>query len=237
MAYLSVIIVVVLTLKAQAQTPSAPAPGPSGPINITGILERGGQYNTFIQFLRETQVGNQINNQVNTSTEGMTVFAPTDNAFTNLPAGTLNRLTNQQQVQLVQYHVLPRYYSLSTLLTVSNPVRTQASGQDGGVFGLNFTGQGSQVNVSTGMVETFVNNALRQSFPLAVYQVDRVLLPLEFYQAKPPGPPPSVNTTNATRPTQDPQAEPPSSASARLNINMGFGLVGAVSLFCMGLFL
>ncbi|NBH76537.1 hypothetical protein D3Z29_11850, partial [Rodentibacter pneumotropicus] len=59
----------------------------------------------------------------------------------NLPAGTLNKLTNQQQVQLVLYHICPKYYSLTDLTSVSNPVRTQATGQDGGVFGLNFTGR------------------------------------------------------------------------------------------------
>ncbi|KAM7498060.1 hypothetical protein LguiA_022474 [Lonicera macranthoides] len=219
----------------QAQTPSAPAPAPSGPINITAILEKGSQYTTFIRFLTETQVANQINNQVNTSTEGMTVFAPTDNAFTNLPTGTLNNLTDNQHVQLILYHVLPKYYSLQSLLTVSNPVRTQATGQDGGVFGLNFTGNGNQVNVSSGIVETFVNNALRQIFPLAVYQVDKVLLPVEFYQAKAPvAAPPAVNGTvtssgsNGTRATDD--APGPNSGSGRVSV--GFGLIG---LFCMGL--
>ncbi|KAM7498061.1 hypothetical protein LguiA_022475 [Lonicera macranthoides] len=123
----------------QAQTPS-----PSGPINITTILEKGSKYTTFIRLTTETQVANQINNQVNTTTEGMTVFAPTDSAFANLPTGTLNTLTDNQRVQLVLYHVLPKSYSPQSLLTVSNPVRTQATGRNGQVFGLNFTGNGNQ---------------------------------------------------------------------------------------------
>ncbi|KAL0302101.1 UNVERIFIED_CONTAM: Fasciclin-like arabinogalactan protein 6 [Sesamum angustifolium] len=130
----------------------------------------------------------------------MTVFAPTDNAFNNLPSGTLNNLTDQQHVQLVLYHICPKYYSLDSLLTVSNPVRTQASGQDGGVFGLNFTGQGNQVNVSTGIVEVPLYNALRKDFPLAVYQVDKVLLPEEFYEAKAPA---------ASPPAADGSSSPP----------------------------
>lgn len=229
------------TPQLQAQTPSAPAPAPAGPINITAILEKGSQYTNFISFLIDNGIDKQINNQVNSSTEGMTVFAPTDNAFANLPAGTLNNLTDHQQVQLILYHVLSKYYSLANLLTVSNPVRTQASGQDNGVFGLNFTGQATQVNVSTGIVETFVNNPLRQDRPLAVYQVDKVLLPLEFYVAKPPAAaPPAKNTTkggdheadDAPKPTKDkPAAE--KSGSGRMNV--GLGLVGGIWLFCMGM--
>ncbi|PQM37883.1 fasciclin-like arabinogalactan protein 13 [Prunus yedoensis var. nudiflora] len=175
----------------QAQT--APAPGPAGPLNFTGILDKNGQYTTFIRLLIQTQVASQITNQLNSSTEGLTVFAPTDNAFTSLKAGTLNNLTTQQQVDLVLYHVLPKYYTLASLLTVSNPVRTQATGQDGGAYGLNFTGSGNQVNVSSGVVETPINNALRQQFPLAVYQVDKVLLPNDLFGAKAPAsaPPPA----------------------------------------------
>ncbi|XP_059659785.1 fasciclin-like arabinogalactan protein 13 [Cornus florida] len=220
----------------QTLAQSAPAPAPSGPINITAILVKGGQFTTFIRLLTSTtDVANQINTQVNSSTEGMTVFAPTDNAFDNLPAGYLNNLESQKQVQLVLYHVLPKFYSLPSLLTVSNPVRTQATGNDGGVFGLNFTGQGSQVNVSTGVVVTQVNNPLRTDFPLAAYTVDKVLLPLEFNQTKSPAPAPTPATTtvNGTKTNTTVAAEPPSNGSGRMRI--GWGLVAGMGLFCMGL--
>ncbi|CAA2977095.1 Hypothetical predicted protein [Olea europaea subsp. europaea] len=208
---------------------SAPAPAPSGPINITGILEKAGQYTTFIRLLNQTQAGNQINNQLNNSNEGMTVFAPTDNAFLNLPAGTLNKLSAQQQVQLVQYHVLPKYHTIENLQTVSNPVRTQATGQDGGVFGLNFTGQGNQVNVSTGIVDVPIYNAVRKNFPLAVYQVDKVLLPVEFFQAKAPAPsPPALNGTksNSDDDNKAPDASSPANGSGKMSL--GFGLVSGL---------
>lgn len=232
---------VLFLLSTQAQAQSAPAPSPAGPINITGILDKNGQYTTFIRLLTTTQVATQITNQLNSSTEGMTVFAPTDNAFQSLKAGTLNGLTDQQQVQLVLYHILPKYYSLTQLLTVSNPVRTQATGQDGGVFGLNFTGQGNQVNVSTGLVEIEINNALRKDSPLAVYQVDKVLLPLELFGAKAPSsaPAPAKSTSSATNSTTVSSGEPTASKnndSGSGKLNVGLGFVVALGLTCMGFF-
>lgn len=230
----SLTTLLLLTPFTSAQSSSAPAPSSSTAINITGILDKDGQYTVFIRMLTSTQVGSQIDNQVNNSNQGMTVFCPTDNAFNNLPAGYLNNLTSQQQVILVLYHVVPQYLTLAALQTVSNPVRTQASGQDGGgVFGLYFSGNNNQVNVSTGIVETPVNNPLRQQFPLAMYEVDKVLIPKEFSEAAAPAPsPPAANTTSGSNSTKS-TAAPSSSGSGRLG--MGLGLVAGFGLLGIGL--
>ncbi|KAL8461181.1 hypothetical protein ACS0TY_032603 [Phlomoides rotata] len=228
-----------LLLSPTITAQSAPAPAPSGPINVTAILEKAGQYTIFIRFLNVSQAGNQINNQVNNSHDGMTVFAPTDNAFNNLPAGTLNDLNDQQQVQLVLYHICPKYYSLSDLQTVSNPVRTQASGQDNKEFGLHFKGgQGSQVNVSTGVVDVPIYNALRKDSPLAVYQVDQVLIPKEFSDAKAPAASPPRNSGGFGRSSGGGDATAPSTSNpgnAAGKMGVGLGLVSAIWVVCMGL--
>ncbi|XVE49987.1 hypothetical protein DITRI_Ditri01bG0126000 [Diplodiscus trichospermus] len=233
---LSLSALLLFTSTALAQT--APAPSPPGPLNFTGILDKNGQYTYFLRLLAETQVGSQIQNQLNGTTEGFTVFAPTDNAFNNLKSGTINNLDEQKKVQVVLYHVLPKYYSLNDLQFVSNPVRTQASDQDGHSLGLNFTGQNNQVNVSTGLVETQINNALTQRKPLAVYQVDKVLLPAEFFEAKSPAAAPSPGTktssagSNSTASTADEPASADGSGSS--GRNMGLGLIVGLALACMG---
>ncbi|KAM3301890.1 fasciclin-like arabinogalactan protein 9 [Capsicum chacoense] len=225
----------------QAQSPTAPAPAPTGPIDIFAILKKENQYNTFIKFLNETQVGTQINNQVNNSNEGMTVFAPSDNAFNNLPGGTLNKLNDQQKVQLIQYHVIPKFYTFDDLQTVSNPVRTQATGQKGEPFGLNFTGQNNQVNVSSGVVTTNIYNAIRKERPLAVFQLDKVLLPVEFTDAKAPStddaPAPSGDTTKKGTSADNTKAKEPSPASTTPNDakRISVGILGLISgVFLMG---
>ncbi|KAF8695959.1 hypothetical protein HU200_036837 [Digitaria exilis] len=183
-------VALALVPAALAQAP-APAATPSGPPNVTAILEKGGQYTTFMRLMKETQQDTQLNSQLNSSFGnngggGYTVFAPTDNAFNNLKPGTLNSLTQQQQVSLVQGHVLPSYYSMDSFQTASNPVRTQASGRDG-PYTLNITSDtNNQVNVSSGVVEVRINNALYSTKPLAVYSVDKVLLPVELFGAKAP---------------------------------------------------
>ncbi|KAH8479605.1 hypothetical protein H0E87_000172 [Populus deltoides] len=227
-----------LSLHAQAQAPAAPAPAPSGPVNFTAVLVKGGQFVTFISLLNKTQTFNQIENQINSSSEGMTIFAPTDNAFSNLKSGALNGLSQQQQVQLLQYHMLPKFYSLSNLLLVSNPVPTQASGQEG-VWGLNFTGQSNQVNVSTGLVEVQVNNALRQDFPLAVYPVDKVLLPEELFGAKPPSASPPAPATKGSSSgksnSSDTAAEPSPGKNSAGGRNVALGLIFGLGFVSVGI--
>ncbi|XP_039142818.1 fasciclin-like arabinogalactan protein 9 [Dioscorea cayenensis subsp. rotundata] len=215
MAYLTIILGALLILSTPnllihaKTTPIAPGPTPA-PLNLTGVLEKGGQYTTFLRLLKETQVGQQVQSQLNNSYDGLTIFAPTDNAFSNLKAGTLNSLNAQEQVSLILYHVLPRYYSLVTFETASNPVRTQASGSNG-VYAVNITSSTNQVNVSTGIVNTPVQTVLYSDFPLAVYSVDKVLLPYDLFGPKPPASAPEPADHSPKKPTKkSPAADAPS---------------------------
>lgn len=171
-------------------TAQAPAPAPAGPTNITAVLTKAGQFNTLIRLLETTQLGDQINTLLNNSNQGLTIFAPTDNAFSSLKPGMLNSLTDQQKVQLVQFHILPNFLSLSQFQTASNPLRTQAGNSNNGEFPLNVTTSGNQVNITTGVVNTTVSNSIYSDGQLAVYQVDQVLLPLEFFHSPAPAPAP-----------------------------------------------
>ncbi|CAM0882028.1 unnamed protein product [Alopecurus aequalis] len=221
---------------SQAQAP-APSATPSGPQNVTAILEKGGQYTTFIRLLKSTQQDTQLNSQLNNSFNGngYTMFAPTDNAFNNLKAGTLNSLTQQQQVALVQGHILPQYYTMESFQTASNPIRTQASGQDG-PFTLNITSSANnQLNVSSGVVTVSVNNALSAVKPLAVYSVDKVLLPNELFGAKAPAAAPTASKGGKTKKGDaasgpagsDDDVTPTGAAGARA---VGWGVAGMAAL-------
>ncbi|MQM03599.1 hypothetical protein Taro_036379 [Colocasia esculenta] len=217
----------------------APAASPQ-PSDLIGILVKGGQFSALIRLLNETQVGTQIKNQLNDSYGGLTIFAPTDNAFNNLKTGALNDLSTQNQVSLVLFHVLPRYYSFDMFQTVSNPVRTQASDDT-----LNITSTTNQANVSTGVDETRINTALYETFPLAVYPVDSVLLPYSLFGAKPPASAPSTAPAKSPKAPSTPAAGPGTaaattsspSAASHEGRRAGWGLimVGVAGLVSLGL--
>ncbi|CAI9089301.1 OLC1v1023856C1 [Oldenlandia corymbosa var. corymbosa] len=239
-------LLLTLFLLSQTNAQTTPAPGPAaedaGPINVTAILAKPGQFSQFIRFLNETQVATQINNQVNNSNQGMTVFAPTDNAFQNLPGGALNNLTNQQKVLLILYHVLPQYYTLTTLSTASNPVRTQASDNDGKPFVLLVSGEvnQNQVNVtSSDGVQTTIYNTVRKDYPLAIFQVDKVLWPAEFNESKAEAPAPATtpkggSPKGSSNGTATAAAEPAPGNGAQ-SVKVGLGLVSGLWVLCMGL--
>ncbi|XP_054802818.1 fasciclin-like arabinogalactan protein 11 [Prosopis cineraria] len=197
-----------------AQTPAL-APAPAGPTNITKILEKAGQFTTFIKILKATQVADTINNQLNNSNQGLTIFAPTDNAFTNLKPGTLNSINSQEQLQLVQFHVLSSLYTMSQFQTASNPLRTQAGNSDKGEFPLNVTTSGNQVNITTGVVNATVANTIYTDKQFAVYQVDQVLLPLALF-----GPPPTAAPAPApTKPEKNVRASDAPSGSSDTTVD------------------
>ncbi|VAH78176.1 hypothetical protein VPH35_052440 [Triticum aestivum] len=240
MAARSGIVVVAAALLALVAVSQAQAPGPSatpaGPPNVTAILVKGGQYTTFMRLMKETQQDTQLNSQLNNSFNGngYTVFAPTDNAFNNLKPGTLNSLTQQQQVSLVQAHILPQYYTMESFQTASNPVRTQASGEKEPIT-VNIVATNNQVNVTTGLVEVAVNNALSAVKPLAVYSVDKVLLPQALFGAKAPAPAPAAPKGAKTKKGEaasgpaasDDDAAPTGAAGARA---VGWGMAGMAAL-------
>ncbi|CAI9762071.1 unnamed protein product [Fraxinus pennsylvanica] len=172
-----------------ALVPAPPAMAPaSGSTDVTAILGKVGHFTTFIRLLKATQLADQLNTQLYKSNQGLTVFAPTDDAFSNLKLGMLNSLTDQQKYQLVQFHVLPSFFSVSQLQTASNPLRTQAGGSDG-QFPFNVTTSGNQVNITTDMVNATVADTVYTDKQLAVYEVDKVLLPHGLFV--PPSPPPA----------------------------------------------
>lgn len=217
----------------------APAPGPSGPTNITKILEKAGQFTTLIRLMKATQLSDQINTQLNNSNQGMTVFAPTDNAFASLKAGTLNSLSDQQKVSLLQFHVVPTYLTNSQLQTVSNPLRTQAGDTASDKFPLNVTASGNQVNVTTGVVDTTVSNSIYTDGTLAVYQVDKVLLPMSLFGTPSPAPAPEPLKKKKSGADDDAPATDAGSASVDTSSAVAFGthlhgwFIGVVALITM----
>ncbi|KAK7324950.1 hypothetical protein VNO77_28925 [Canavalia gladiata] len=171
----------------------APTPAiPKAPtIDVVQILSKAKRFSVLIRLLKTTQLMNQLNSQLVTSgSGGLTMFAPQDGAFSKLKAGFLNSLNDRQKVELLQFHTLSSFISLSNFDTLTNPVQTQA-GDDSKRLQLNVTTYGgSQVSMTTGAVNATVTGTVYTDNKLAIYEVDKVLLPLDFLlpKAKAPSP-------------------------------------------------
>ncbi|XP_020235854.1 fasciclin-like arabinogalactan protein 12 [Cajanus cajan] len=174
--------------------PNSPSSGPdsSASQDIVKILRKAISFNTLIRFLKTTQIINQVNAQLVTSKNGgLTILAPDDGAFSELKAGYFNSLGDRQQKALIQFHVLPVYVSSSNFDSLSNPVLTLASDSPTG-YQINVTAYGNSVNISTGVVNATLTGIVYTDKTLAIYHVDKVLIPLDFSKPKAIAPAPAV---------------------------------------------
>lgn len=162
----------------------------TAPPNITDILIKGGQYTTLLSLLTATNLAPQVVSLINSSQDGVTVFAPTNSAFSALPPNALPSLSTTQQTNILLYHVLPKFYTTSELRTASKPLMTAASGANRGGYTIEVIAGSGQVNLSTGVVVVPLGAALNVTRPLAVYSIESVLLPVEIFGAKSPVPAP-----------------------------------------------
>ncbi|CAN1249619.1 Fasciclin-like arabinogalactan protein 11 [Linum perenne] len=209
------LILSILLHGSSAQSPAA-APAPPGPVNITKVLEKAGQFSVFIRLLRATREDLTLNGQLNNSNNAVTIFAPSDSAFTSLKSGTLNSLNDQEKSELIQFHI-----------TVSNPVTTQAG--TGDRLALNVTTSGNSVNITTGMTNTSVSGTVYTDGQLAVYQVDQVLLPVDLFTPKPPAPAPAPEKAKKKKKAEDAADSPAGVAKDSSDGERGFMVVNWVS--------
>ena len=104
-------------------------------------------------------------------------------------------------------------------------MRTQA-GSDPDRLALNMTSSGNQVNMTTGIVNTTISGTVYSDNQLAVYQVDKVLLPRDFFVAKspPPAPAPEKTRTSKKKSADSPDEAPADDNSAAVSLKQAFGM-------------
>lgn len=192
-------LVLIFSPSAYSQSPPppmltpTPAPAPSpGCGNLTNLLTVAGPYGTFLRLLQSTKVITTLQNQANDTDQGLTLFVPKDSAFAALTNPSLQNLTQDQLKSICLFHALSEYYSLASFTTLSqkDPVSTMA----GGPYTLNFTDTMGSISISSGWTSTQVSSAVCSTNPVAIYQVDKVLLPEAIYGTNIPPPPPPAPT-------------------------------------------
>ncbi|CAA0825059.1 Fasciclin-like arabinogalactan protein 7 [Striga hermonthica] len=176
-------------INGQSESP-APAPAPEY-VNLTDLLSVAGPFHTFLNYLETTKVIQVFQNAANNSDDGITIFVPRDSAFSTSVQHRLSNLTQDQLKSICLFHALNRYYPLSNFTDLSrqNPIPTLAGG---GLNSINVTDHSGTISIDSGWTRTRVTSAVHAAVPVAIYQVDGVLLPEAIFGTDiPPTPAPA----------------------------------------------
>lgn len=159
-------------------------PPPAG-VNITGALIDGGDFNVVAAMLAASGVDAELERDEKGA--GITVFAPTDEAFAALPrTKRVQSLPADQKAAVLRFHVLHSYYPLGSLEGIVNPVQPTLAteGTGAGRFTLNITRVNNSVALGTGIVQATITRTVFDQNPVAVFGISRVLLPREIFDRK-----------------------------------------------------
>ncbi|KAG8365154.1 hypothetical protein BUALT_Bualt18G0074800 [Buddleja alternifolia] len=187
----------VIQISAILPSPEAEAPAPDpSQMNLTSILSAHG-----CKVFADTLLANPAEQTFESNIKsGVTIFCPGDDAMKSFLPKYKN-LTSDGKQSLLEYHGIPVYQSLSGLRSSNGLTNTLATD---GAKKYDFTVQndGTDVTIKTKIVTATIVNTLIDEQPLAIYEVDKVLMPIELFKgALPPAPAPA--------PTPEADAAPP----------------------------
>ncbi len=153
------LVLLLLAPLSQAQDTAQPAAEENADLLTT--LESLGTFNVLVKALRDTGLDAAL-----TTDETFTLFAPTDDAFQALPAGTLDGLTTEQLTGVLRRHVLVG----------------SVSAEDASALGTAATVEGSSLDIAATGDGLMVGNALVtepdvQASNGVIHVVGAVLLP------------------------------------------------------------
>ncbi|KAK6149415.1 hypothetical protein DH2020_016940 [Rehmannia glutinosa] len=182
----------------------APAPGPSQ-MNITALMSTHG-----CKVFAETLLANPAEQTFESNVEsGLTIFCPGDDAMKGFMPKFKN-LTASAKQSLLEYHGIPVYQSLSGLKSSNGLTNTLATD---GASKYDFTVQndGTQVTIMTKIVTAKIVNTLIDEQPLAIYELNKVLMPRELFKgALPPAPAPAPEAdAESPKPSKKKHKSPP----------------------------
>ncbi|KAK6918500.1 FAS1 domain [Dillenia turbinata] len=186
---------------------TAPAPSASD-LNITGALNKAG-CKTFASLLESSGVLKTYESAVK---NGLTVFAPNDEAFKAKGVPDLSKLSNADLVSFLLYHAMAGYSPYATLKTTTGEIKTLAT-NGAGKYGLAVTTSGDQVTLKTGVDSSRVASTVVDETPLVIFTIDNVLLPVELFGAS-PTPAPAPEPVSSPTPSPATAPSPASEASA-----------------------
>ena len=137
--------------------------------NIVETAQTAGSFNTLIAAAKAAGLANAL-----ATGKNLTVFAPTDEAFAALPAGTVDSLLKPENkdklVAVLSYHVLPRELASNQLPGRTIHVKTIKSGGDRTLSVTKASGAVSVDKANVVTADVRADNGI-------IHVIDKVLLP------------------------------------------------------------
>ncbi|KAJ6333113.1 hypothetical protein OIU77_009054 [Salix suchowensis] len=141
---------------------------------------------------------------------GLTVFCPLDDPFKAFSPRFKN-LTASGKVSFLEFFGVPVYQSLAMLRSNNGIMNTLAT--DGEKkFDFTVQNDGEEVTLKTRSVTAKIAGTLIDEQPLAIYTIDKVLLPKELFKAVAPAPAPAPEKEVADAPKSSKHKKPSSDA-------------------------
>ncbi|KAM1167479.1 hypothetical protein TB2_029045 [Malus domestica] len=188
-------------------------------LNITKVLIDGHNFNVAASMLAASGVIEEF--EADEGGPGITLFVPTDTAFSNLPSTVrLQSLPADKKAVVLKFHVIHSYYPLGSLESIVNPVQPTLATDDGGAtsYTLNISRINGSMVISTGIVQAMVTQTVFDQKPVSIFGVSAVLLPKEIFGKTPvfakPGPPLSGAPPPYIALSPESLNEPPSNLSS-----------------------
>jgi uncharacterized surface protein with fasciclin (FAS1) repeats len=183
--------------------------------DVVQVLSASGNFSVFLSIAGKANITSTLQAFVGGGGNA-TAFIPLNSAFTADVVSAYGNLSAANQSNLLLYHVLPRYYNRSQLVTLSN-VATLAAVQNNSTAGyrivaVNGSSNGSVITVYASRNAANVSNANiggipnPPNFPIAIYPITSVLLPVEIFGSsnsssnKSSSPAPAPSTQSAAAP-------------------------------------
>ncbi|KAL0311100.1 UNVERIFIED_CONTAM: Fasciclin-like arabinogalactan protein 2 [Sesamum angustifolium] len=117
---------------------------------------------------------------------GLTIFCPSDDTLKSFMPRYKN-LTADGKTSLLLYHGVPVYNSLGMLRSSNGLMNTLAT-EGANKFDFTVQNEGEDVKIETKVVTATIKGTVVDEDPLAVYKIDKVLLPRELFKVAPPAP-------------------------------------------------
>ncbi|PIN17451.1 hypothetical protein CDL12_09892 [Handroanthus impetiginosus] len=197
----------VIQISHVLSSPEAEAPTASpADLNVTSLMAKQG-CKAFSDLITAQSAEDTFSQSLQ---GGLTIFCPSDDSLKSFTPRYKN-LTADGKTSLLLYQAVPVYNSLGMLRSSNGLMNTLATE---GAKKYDFTVQndGDDVKLETKVVTATIKGTLIDEDPLAVFKIDKVLLPKELFKAAPPAPAPKPAKSRSAS-SHDDEADSPGPAA------------------------